>query len=91
LRTGGISLRSTRKALEMTFAANDAGASGVLVTCSTLVFSVDLLRSLLRVPVPRTDEPAFEEMLNLGDRHVGLLAASNAALNSVEPLDWRRG
>jgi len=89
-RDGGISPRSIRKVLEMTFAASDAGVDAVLVTCSTLASSVDVLKSLSRVPVLRIDERAIEEMLESGARHVGLLGASDAVLNSIEPLVWSK-
>src|SRR5512143_3544987 len=60
---GGLSIRSRRKALQMALAAQDAGADGILVTCSTLSPGVDEIRSFLTIPIVKIDEPMVEHVV----------------------------
>jgi hypothetical protein len=82
---GGLSPGSRYRALQMAMRAQEGGADGILVTCSTMSPCVDDFRQYLRVPAVKIDEPAIELALAAGDR-LGLLTTADSVLRSVEPL-----
>ena len=84
-REGGLSAHSRRKALQMALIAQEAGADGILVTCSTLSPSVDDFRPFLGIPIVKIDEPVIEEVVQKAEK-IGLVATAETVLKSVEPL-----
>lgn len=85
LTAGGLSPGSRYKALQMALRAQESGADGILVTCSTMSPCVDDFRKYLTIPAVKIDEPAIEQALAVTGR-LGLLTTADSVLRSVEPL-----
>lgn len=82
---GGLSVRSRQRALRMALAAQEAGAEGILVTCSSLSPAVDELRPFISVPVVPIDESMVEHVVQSAAT-LALIASAETVLKSVEPL-----
>jgi Asp/Glu/hydantoin racemase len=82
---GGLSVRSRRKALQMALSAQDAGADGILVTCSSLSPAVEEIRSFLTIPILKIDEPMFDHVIQKAES-LALVASAETVLKSAGPL-----
>ena len=65
--------------------AEEAGADGVLVTCSSIGPAVDATKALVAIPVLRVDEPMAAEAVRLGAR-IGVLATLRTTLDPTAAL-----
>jgi Asp/Glu/hydantoin racemase len=82
---GGLSIRSSRKALQLALTAQDAGVNGILVTCSSLSPAVDEIRPFLTIPIVKIDEPMVEHVIQAAET-IAILASAETVKKSVEPL-----
>ncbi|GEC34897.1 Asp/Glu/hydantoin racemase [Sinorhizobium fredii USDA 205] len=73
IREGTLSLQTKRRLSTHIWSAVDAGASAVLVTCSSLGPAVDAAMSLCPVPLFRIDDGMAVEAIQRGNR-IGVLA-----------------
>jgi Asp/Glu/hydantoin racemase len=65
--------------------AEQAGADGVLVTCSSIGPAVDATKPLVAIPVLRVDEPMAAEAVQVGSR-IGVLATLSTTLEPTAAL-----
>jgi len=73
IREGTLSRQTMRRLASHIWSAVDAGASAVLVTCSSLGPAVDAAMPLCPVPLFRIDDGMAIEAINRGNR-IGVLA-----------------
>ena len=79
LAQGGLSPFIYRRVAEHVVAAEQAGAEGVLLTCSSIAPCVDAARLMVNIPVLRVDEPMVEKAISMGTR-IGVAATAAKAL-----------
>jgi Asp/Glu/hydantoin racemase len=85
VRDGCLSAMTRRRLAGQIWSAVDAGASSVVVTCSTLGGAVDALRPFCPVPLFRIDRGMAEEAVRLG-RRIGVLATLATTLDPTTEL-----
>ncbi|MGI6084430.1 MAG: aspartate/glutamate racemase family protein [Acetivibrionales bacterium] len=78
-RAGGITPSIMRRLSLFISSAEDAGASVILVTGSTLSPAVDVARKMVSVPILKIDEAMAEEAVKLGAT-IGLVATEEATV-----------
>jgi Asp/Glu/hydantoin racemase len=71
-------------------AADDAGASHILVTCSSMGRAVESSRALVKAQVMRVDEPMADQAVRTG-RRVGVIATLPSTLEPTVALIKARG
>lgn len=76
---GELTPRTVQRLAGYVFAAADAGASAVVVTCSTLGTAVDAIRPIAPVPLFRIDRGMAEEAVSRA-RRIGILATLKTTL-----------
>ena len=69
--------------------AEEAGATGILVTCSSIGPAVDAAQPFAVLPVLRVDEAMVDEAIHAGER-VGVLSTLQSTLNPTSDLVRRR-
>ena len=74
-----------RRVADHAIAAEQAGATAVQLTCSSISPCVDVVRSLVSVPVLKVDEPMVDRALSLGTR-IAVAATAQTALTPVADL-----
>ncbi|MGK9287158.1 aspartate/glutamate racemase family protein [Sinorhizobium meliloti] len=85
IREGTLSHQTMRRLLTHIWSAVDAGASAVLVTCSSLGPAVDAAMPLCPVPLFRVDDGMAIEALQRGNR-IGVLATLATTLRPTTGL-----
>ena len=70
------------------FGAEDAGASAILVTCSSVGAAVEATRPLCSVPVLRVDEPMIDAALAHGSA-IGVIGTLSTTLEPTTELIGR--
>ncbi|PND24349.1 aspartate/glutamate racemase family protein [Sinorhizobium sp. M4_45] len=85
IREGALSHQAIRRLSTQIWSAVDAGASAVLVTCSSLGPAVDVALPLCPVPLFRVDDGMAIEALQLGNR-IGVLATLATTLRPTTGL-----
>ncbi|PDT32681.1 Asp/Glu/hydantoin racemase [Rhizobium sp. M10] len=85
IREGALSPQTMRRLAGHIWSAVDAGASAVLVTCSSLGPAVDATMSLCPVPLFRIDDGMAIEAIRRGNR-IGVLATLPTTMNPTTRL-----
>ena len=89
LAQGGLSPFIFRRVSEHVVAAEEAGASAVQLTCSSISPCADPARSLVGIPVLKIDEPMVDQALALGER-IGVAATAPTTLKPTTALVYER-
>lgn len=89
IRDGHLSKATMRRVASYIGFAEEAGATGILVTCSSIGPAVDAAQPFATVPVLRVDEAMAEEAIRTGER-VGVLATLRTTLEPTADLVRRR-
>ena len=82
---GEITPRTVRRLAEVVSRAEDDGADLILVTCSTISPTVDLVAPQVGVPVLKIDQPMADLAVTTGQR-IGVLATAKSAMTPVKNL-----
>jgi Asp/Glu/hydantoin racemase len=85
IRDGALSQTTMWRLAQMAHSAVDAGASAIVVTCSSLGPAVDAAKLFCPVPLFRIDEGMAEAAVKLGLR-VGVLATLRTTLDPTSNL-----
>ena len=85
IREGRISPVTARRVAQHLVSAQEAGADGAMVTCSSLGPAVEMSRPLIGIPVLRVDEPMANEAMRLG-RRIGVAATLRTTLEPTVGL-----
>ncbi|MFA1671912.1 aspartate/glutamate racemase family protein [Rhizobium mongolense] len=85
IREGALSHQTMRRLFTHIWSAVDAGASAVLVTCSSLGPAVDAAMPLCPVPIFRIDDGMAIEAIQRGNR-IGVLATLSTTMNPTTRL-----
>jgi len=80
LAAGELTRDVTRRIIQYCLAAEDGGADVILSQCSSVGETIDVARTLVRVPILKIDEPMAEEAVRLGPR-VAVAATLPTTLN----------
>jgi len=89
LAQGGLSPFIFRRVLEHVVAAEEAGASAVQLTCSSISPCADPAQSLASIPVLKIDQPMVDQALALGER-IGIAATAPTTLKPTTALVYER-
>jgi Asp/Glu/hydantoin racemase len=89
LAQGGLSPFIHRRVAGHVAAAEEAGASLVQVTCSSISPCVETSRPMVGIPVLKIDDPMVERALALGER-IGVAATAPTTLKPTTELIWRK-
>ena len=89
ITAGTLTPETTRRVLSHIESAVDAGASAVLVTCSSIGAAAELARQVVPVPVIRVDEAMADEAVRIGPR-IGVIATLSTTLEPTADLVRRR-
>ncbi|KMS83450.1 MULTISPECIES: aspartate/glutamate racemase family protein [Streptomyces] len=81
----GLLPRTVRRVAAYAALAEEAGASAVLVTCSSIGGAAELARAHVGIPVLRVDEPMARQAVHTGHR-IGVLATLSSTLGPTEDL-----
>jgi Asp/Glu/hydantoin racemase len=90
IRDKGLTPKVFRRVARYVEGAEEAGADGILVTCSSIGPAVDAARWNVSVPLLRVDLPMAERAVEIGSR-VGVLATLRATLGPTAALIERCG
>ncbi len=85
LEAGGLTPLAYRRVAEHVVAAEQAGASAIQLTCSSISPCADSARPLVSIPVLKVDEPMVERAVALGAR-IGVLATVRTTLGPTTDL-----
>lgn len=85
IRDGELGPLTRRRLAGQIWSAVDAGASAVVVTCSTLGGTVDAFRPFCPVPLFRIDRGMAQESVRRG-RRIGVLATLRTTLEPTQAL-----
>ncbi len=85
IRRGSLAPRTVQRLTGYVFAAADAGAAAVVVTCSTLGSAVDCIRPIAPVPLFRIDRGMAEAAVRQA-RRIGVLATLPTTLQPTAAL-----
>lgn len=88
IREGTLSQLTMRRMTGLVWSAVDAGATAVVVTCSSLGPAVDAARALCPVPLFRIDEGMAHAAVGIGPR-IGVLATLRSTLDPTTDLILR--
>jgi Asp/Glu/hydantoin racemase len=89
IRRGELTPKTARRVVEHVSSAEAAGATHILVTCSSIGRAVETAASLASVPVLRVDQPMADRAVQLGNR-IGVLATLPTTLEPTADLIQRR-
>lgn len=90
IAAGSPSPAVSRRLATQVFGAEDAGASAILVTCSSMGAAVEATRPFCSVPLLRVDEPMVDSALERGTV-VGAIGTLATTLEPTSDLIRRRG
>ena len=82
---GGLSPFLYRRVAEHAFAAEQAGAELLQMTCSSISPCADYVRALVSIPVLKVDIPMIDRAFEIG-RRIGVAATAMSALNPLVDL-----
>ena len=82
---GGLSPFLYRRVAEHAFAAEQAGAELLQMTCSSISPCADYVRALVSIPVLKVDIPMIDKAFEIG-RRIGVAATAMSALNPLVAL-----
>ena len=85
IREGKLVPAAARRLVGHVTAAADAGATHVLVTCSSMGKAVEASRTMVGATVLRVDEPMTAKAISLGQR-IGVIATLPSTLNPTVAL-----
>lgn len=85
IRDGALSQTTMWRLAQMVRSAVEAGASAIVVTCSSLGPAVDAVKPFCPVPLFRIDEGMAQAAVTLGAR-IGVLATLQTTLNPTSDL-----
>lgn len=85
IRDGALSQTTSWRLAQMVRSAVDAGASALVVTCSSLGPAVDAAKQFCPVPLFRIDEGMAQAAITLGPR-IGVLATLRTTLDPTSDL-----
>jgi Asp/Glu/hydantoin racemase len=85
IREGTCPPKTARRLVGQVLSAADAGATHVLVTCSSMGHAVDAARELCPAVVLRVDEPMAREAVRRGST-IGVIATLPSTLNPTAEL-----
>lgn len=85
LAAGGLTPAIYRRVCDHVVAAEQAGASVVQLTCSSISPCAGVARHLVAVPVLKIDEPMIEKAVSRFDR-IGIIATNPATLGPTAAL-----
>jgi Asp/Glu/hydantoin racemase len=85
IREGRLSPLTARRCVNLIVSAEEAGASVVMVTCSSVGPAVELARSFVQIPVLRVDQPMAERAVRMGNR-IGVAATLRTTLEPTAGL-----
>ena len=85
IRDGALSQTTMWRLAQMVRSAVEAGASAIVVTCSSLGPAVDATKAFCPVPLFRIDEGMAEAAVTLGPR-IGVLATLRTTLDPTSDL-----
>lgn len=89
ITAGTLTPETTRRVLGHVESAVDAGATAVLVTCSSIGAAAELARNVVPVPVIRVDEAMADQAVKIGPR-IGVIATLSTTLEPTADLVRRR-
>ena len=89
LAEGGLTPFVYRRVSEHVVSAEDAGADGVMLTCSSISPCVDAARLMVGIPVLKIDEPMVDMAISLGAR-IGVAATVPTTLRPTTELVYDR-
>lgn len=89
LQAGEVSPRVVRRICGYIMAAEDAGASVIVNSCSSVSEVVDVARPLVHVPVIKIDEPMAAKAVSTG-RKIGVAATLRSTLDPTARLVLRK-
>ncbi len=89
ITAGALTPETTRRVLGHVESAVDAGATAVLVTCSSIGAAAELARNVVPVPVIRVDEAMADQAVQIGPR-IGVIATLATTLEPTADLVRRR-
>lgn len=81
----GLLPRTVRRVAAYVALAEEAGATAVLVTCSSIGGAAELARPHVAIPLVRVDEPMARQAVRTG-RRIGVLATLSSTLGPTEDL-----
>jgi len=90
LAQGGLSPFIFRRVAEHVVAAENAGASLVLLTCLSICPCAEVARAMVSMPVLRIDEPMIDRALSLGER-IGVATTASIMLKPIAEMIYERG
>lgn len=85
IRDGSMSPLTARRVVGHVISAEEAGASAVLVTCSSIGRGAEAARPLVSIPVIRVDEAMADEAVRTGAR-IGVIATLPTTLEPTAAL-----
>jgi Asp/Glu/hydantoin racemase len=89
LYQGGLSPFIYRRVAQHIIDSEQAGASAVQLTCSSISPCADPARPMVSIPVLKIDEPMIDLALTLGSR-IGVAATAPTTLKPTSELVYRR-
>jgi len=81
-RAGGLDSVLTRRFVSLASYARDAGADGIVFTCSAFGSAIDACKKAIPIPVLRPNEAMIEEAFKHGDR-IALIASFEPSIASL--------
>jgi Asp/Glu/hydantoin racemase len=81
----GSSANIDRRVAVHAIAAQDAGASVMLFTCSSTSPAIDIARRLVAIPILKIDDPMAERAVELG-RRIGIVCTTKSTKGPSENL-----
>lgn len=85
LAQGGLSPFLHERVVTHAVAAEEAGATAVQLTCSSISPCAETAQARVRIPVLKVDEPMVDRALELGTR-IGVVATAPATLHPTRDL-----
>src|SRR5438067_6032151 len=85
IRDGCCPAKTARRLVNHVIEADDAGASYILVTCSSMGRAVEASRALVSATVLRVDEPMADKAVSTGSR-IGVIATLPSTLEPTAAL-----
>jgi Asp/Glu/hydantoin racemase len=89
IAAGALSPSVSRRVATQVFGAEDAGASAILVTCSSVGAAVEATRPFCSVPLLRVDEPMIDRALERASS-IGVIGTLSTTIEPTSDLIRRR-
>ena len=89
IASGKLTQATSRRVVDYTGSAEQAGADIILVTCSSIGAAVEAAAGLTTVPVLRVDQPMADLAVQTGQR-IGVIATLSTTLEPTSDLINRR-